>query len=203
MPPPPAADILTDDQLEKMKRLDSVLRDPKCPAGYAFGGSIALDYYTEPRATMDFDINVECGEGRSAEVLRYLADSLPDLEISESTFALAQSEGQVRIRWGQYKVDLFFANTTFHDAIAERVCRVPFLDREIPIIAEEHLIACKAIFNRPKDWLDIESMLADASLNLDADEARKWVSAIAGQEIAIRLSELFDRYGFDGRSQDA
>ena len=89
---------------------------------------------------MDFDINMECGEDRSAEVLRYLANSLPDLEISESTFALARNEGQVRIRWGQYKVDLLFANTTFHDAIAERVCRVPFLDREIPIIVEEHLI---------------------------------------------------------------
>ena len=46
-------------------------------------------------------------------------------------------------------------------------------------------------------------MLADAPLNLDADEARKWVSAIAGKEIAIRLSELFDRYGFCERSQDA
>ncbi len=192
----PSEDILTDDQLDKMKRLDDVLRDPSFPAPYAFGGSIALDYYTEPRATTDFDINIACGEKESPEVLSHLARALPDLEITDATFVTAQRDGQVRLRWGQYKVDLFFANTIFHDAIATRVHNVPFLAREIPIISEEHLIACKAIFNRPKDWLDIESMLADADEDLDVAEARKWVAAIADSNITVRLDALLLDYGF-------
>ncbi|MHB8263753.1 MAG: hypothetical protein ACYDGY_08400 [Acidimicrobiales bacterium] len=193
---PPADDVLVDDQLDKMKRLDDALRDPSSPASYAFGGSIALDYYTEPRATTDFDINIACSEKRSPEVLAYLAKALPDLEINERIVATAQKEGQVRIKWGQYKLDIFFANTSFHVAISEHARSVPFLDRQIPIIAEEHLIACKAIFNRPKDWLDIDSMLADAPESLDASETRKWVSIIADTDIIDRLDASFALYGF-------
>ena len=29
----------------------------------------------------------------------------------------------------------------------------------IPILAPEDLIVCKVVFDRPKDWLDIEEML--------------------------------------------
>lgn len=192
----PADDVLEDDQLDKMKRLDDALRAPSSPASYAFGGSIALDYYTEPRATTDFDINIACNEKRSPEVLAYLAKALPDLEINERIVATAQKEGQVRIKWGQYKLDLFFANTSFHGAISKHARSVPFLDRQIPIISEEHLIACKAIFNRPKDWLDIENMLADAPESLDAGEAHKWVSIVADTDVNDRLDALFIQYGF-------
>ena len=70
------------------------------------------------------------------------------------------------------------------------------MSRQIPIVSEEHLIACKAIFNQPKDWLDIESMLADAPAGLDADEARKWVSIIANADVAALLDGLLSGYGF-------
>ncbi|MCL5948772.1 MAG: hypothetical protein M1420_06405 [Actinobacteria bacterium] len=192
----PADYILVDDQLDKMTRLDDALGSASSPSAYAFGGSIALDYYTEPRATTDFDVNIACSERQSPEVLSYLRKALPDLEIDERVVAIAQKDGQVRIGWGQYKLDLFFANTDFHEAIAQRVHLVPFLDREIPIIAEEHLIACKAIFNRTKDWLDIEDMLSDAPAGLDAAEAHNWVSTIAVADISARLDALFVSHGF-------
>ena len=37
---------------------------------------------------------------------------------------------------------------------------VPFGPDTIPILGPEHLVVCKAVFNRPKDWLDIEQVLA-------------------------------------------
>ena len=36
---------------------------------------------------------------------------------------------------------------------------VPFSGSTIPIIAEERLVDCKAIFNRPRDWIHIDSLL--------------------------------------------
>ena len=44
--------------------------------------------------------------------------------------------------------------------MAERGPLVRFGPVDIPILAPEHLIVCKAVFDRPKDWLDIEEMLA-------------------------------------------
>lgn len=40
---------------------------------------------------------------------------------------------------------------------------------QIPILSPEHLIVCKALFDRPKDWVDIEEIL-DWGTAVDADE---------------------------------
>jgi hypothetical protein len=40
---------------------------------------------------------------------------------------------------------------------------------------------CKAIFNRPKDWLDIEQMLVCVD-ELDMDEIRGWLDRIVGAD---------------------
>jgi hypothetical protein len=58
---------------------------------------------------------------------------------------------------------------------------VPFGDGTIPILAADHLIVCKAVFNRPKDWVDVDSMLA-AEANIDAAEVLRWVARITGDE---------------------
>ncbi len=38
---------------------------------------------------------------------------------------------------------------------------------------------CKVIFDRPKDWVDIDSML-DAGAAVDAAEILRWVGRVAG-----------------------
>jgi hypothetical protein len=56
---------------------------------------------------------------------------------------------------------------------------VPFADATIPILAPEHLAVCKVIFDRPRDWVDIDAMLA-ADVALDTAEVMRWVGRIAG-----------------------
>ena len=60
-------------------------------------------------------------------------------------------------QWGRTPVDLFFSYDPFHDAMAGGIRRVPFGDIMIPILGPEHLVVCKAMFDRPKDWLDIDA----------------------------------------------
>ena len=43
-----------------------------------------------------------------------------------------------------------------HYEMAELSRSVRFGPVDMQILAPEHLIVCKAIFDRPKDWLDID-----------------------------------------------
>ena len=78
--------------------------------------------------------------------------------------------------WDATPVDLFFAYDAFHDAAARGRRTVPFADGEIPILAPEHLVVCKAVFNRSKDWVDIDAML-ELGRGLDTAEVLRWVGA--------------------------
>jgi hypothetical protein len=83
--------------------------------------------------------------------------------------------------WDDTPIDLFFSYDAFHDA-ANRHCReVPFGDTTIPILGPDHLIVCKVVFDRPKDWVDIDAMLAGGA-TVDAAEVLRWVGRIAGDD---------------------
>ncbi len=92
---------------------------------------------------------------------------------------LVQRDGQVRVWWDSTAVDLFFAYDAFHDAAAVACRSVPFAEGRIPILSAEHVAVCKVVFDRPKDWVDIEAMLA-ISTAIDTAEVLRWVGRIAG-----------------------
>lgn len=158
--------------------------------GHAFGGALALAYYAEPRATIDIDLNVFVAAERHGDV----ADALTPLGVDVTGDATALvRDGQCRWRWGRTPLDLFFAYDPFHDAMRAGARTVPFAQTTIPVLAPEHLTVCKAVFNRPKDWLDIEQILVGADA-LDAAEVRDWMRRIVGadDERAARLDGLLD-----------
>jgi hypothetical protein len=155
--------------------IDAALAD----VPHAFGGALALAYYAEPRATIDIDLNLFV----PAERFDHAAEPLRDLgvNVTEEAASLVARDGQVRVWWDETPIDLFFAYDAFHDAAARARRRVPFGDGEIPILAAEHLVVCKAVFNRSKDWVDIDAML-DLERGLDAAEILRWVGRIAGDD---------------------
>jgi hypothetical protein len=58
------------------------------------------------------------------------------------------------------------------------------------VLACTALAVFKAVFDRTRDWADIESMLEARSLDLD--EVSRWVTEMAGADSApaLRLAEL-------------
>ena len=64
----------------------------------------------------------------------------------------------------------------------------------IPILSSEHLTVCKVVFDRPKDWLDVEEMIAWGTA-IDAGEALGWVREILGEtsEQYARLATLSEQ----------
>jgi hypothetical protein len=145
---------------------------------HAFGGALALAYYAEPRATIDIDVNVFVPAAQFDDVAAPLV-ALGAAADDPGIAALVQRDGQARVMWGTTPIDLFFAYDAFHDAAAGASRTVPFADVFIPILGPEHLIVCKAVFNRAKDWVDIDAMLADETV-IDAAEVMRWVGRIAG-----------------------
>ena len=147
---------------------------------HAFGGALALAYYAEPRATIDIDLNVFVPVERFSEVAEPLVQ-LGAAADDPSIAALVRHDGQVRVMWDETPIDLFFAYDAFHDSAGAARHVVPFGDGTIPILAADHLTVCKAVFNRPKDWVDVDSMLG-AETNIDAAEVLRWVARITGDE---------------------
>lgn len=145
---------------------------------HAFGGALALAYHAEPRATRDIDCNVFVPASAAAEVLRPLAALGAD---TGGAADLAERDGQVRVLWDATPIDLFFSYDAFHDAADRDAETVPFADVTIRILSASHLTVCKAVFDRPKDWVDIDAML-DAGAAIDAAEVMRWVGRICGDE---------------------
>jgi hypothetical protein len=144
---------------------------------HAFGGALALAYYAEPRATIDIDINVFVGTDDLQLVIAPLrALGIPVTEVAEASVL---RDGQTRLWWDQTPVDLFFSYDPFHDAARAATHQVSFAATTIPILSVEHLIVCKASFNRPKDWVDIAAVLADGT-KPDPAECLRWLGRIVG-----------------------
>lgn len=49
------------------------------------------------------------------------------------------------------------------------------------MLSAEHLMVCKVVFNRSKDWVDIEAMLR-AGTEIEVAEVLRWVGRIAGDD---------------------
>lgn len=173
---------------EKILAIHEQLSRARTP--HAFGGALALAYYAEPRATIDIDLNVFLSSSQYPAVERALA-SLGVGDGADPSVVLR--DGQCRLRWGATPIDLFFAYDPLHEAMRTATRSQPFGETRIPVLAPEHLAVCKAVFNRPKDWLDIEQMLVLTG-DLDSAETQGWLERILGADDprVKRFSALVD-----------
>lgn len=170
---------------EKIVAIHGQLTRAKTP--HAFGGALALAYYAEPRATIDVDLNLFVPPSSYLDIERDLAR----IGVGNGVdLGVVERDGQCRLRWGNTPIDLFFAYDALHVAMRLATRSEPFGETKIPVLAPEHLLVCKAIFNRPKDWLDIEQMLVCVD-DLDLAEVRAWLARIVEADDPRR--EHFDR----------
>lgn len=146
---------------------------------YAIGGSIAMQASGYARATDDGDINVFLPMEHAMPALAALAAA--GLAVDPTTAAkIAAERGDGRLYVDGIRIDLFFDSIPLHAHAARRVRQVWLGDRSFPALSPEDLVVLKALFNRAKDWVDIERIVAAMGTDFDAKYCRGQLVAHAG-----------------------
>lgn len=149
---------------ERLLAVHRALRDRGIP--HAFGGAIALAYWTqEPRGTRDLDINAFVPADRPEAVL----DALPaGVQIPLHAADAIRRDGQVRVMWDDVPLDLFLDYAPVHEEAARHAETVPFAGESIQVLGPVELATFKAMFDRTRDWADIEAMRDAGTLDVVA-----------------------------------
>ena len=149
---------------ERLVALHRALARRRIP--HAFGGAIALAYWTlDPRGTSDIDVNIFVPADACAGALALLP---PGVEQAAGTAETIVRDAQVRLWWDGTPVDLFFDSVPVHEDAARHATTVPFAEIQIPVLGPIELAVFKVMFDRTRDWADIEAMLAAQTLDVDA-----------------------------------
>jgi hypothetical protein len=148
---------------------------------HQFGGAIALAWYRSPRATTDIDVNVTLSPSEAEPVLGALSHL--GVSISSGEREAIERDGQARLDWEGSYLDVFFATLELHREMAVGSREVTFGPVRIPILSPEHLIVCKAIFDRPKDWVDIEEIVQWGT-EVEQVTVLRWIDELLGSNSA-------------------
>jgi hypothetical protein len=132
-------------------------------------------------------VNVFVAPAGAAAVLTALPG---EVVVTDDNRRGIERDGQARLWWDDTPVDLFFDVHDFHREVGAAIRLVSFLDRTVPVLACTDLVVFKAMFNRTKDWADIEEMIEAGTV--DGDRALLWLCRLLGRsdEVTLRLATL-------------
>jgi len=130
---------------------------------HAFGGALALAWCTQrARGTIDIDVNIFLAPTETEEALAALP---APVRATPADRRLLERDIQARLWWDDTPVDVFLNTTAYHEEVAGRCRHEWFSGAELPFLACDDLAVFKAFFNRSKDWVDLEEMLAAGTLD--------------------------------------
>lgn len=176
--------------VEKLLAIHDALEAQSLP--HAFGGAIALAYCVEePRGTRDLDVNIFCDAADASKVLAALPDGVL---VSPEDVKIVERDGQTRLFWDGVPVDVFLNNLPLHEAVARAVVWVPLEGRQIPVLDCASLVVFKAMFDRTKDWADIEAVALATPEDIEA--AARTIAELVGEDdpAFVRLDALRARH---------
>ena len=150
---------------------------------HAVGGALALGFYAEPRGTLDVDLNIFVDADAPGEALDALSAGGIVIDRNRAISTIA-SRGDLFLRHRGCRLDLFFNSIPFHASASRRTREVHLLGARVPILAPEDLIVLKLLFNRHKDVVDIERIVAAMGADLDWPYVRRWLIECVGEDDA-------------------
>ncbi len=162
--------------VEKLFAIHDALTD--AGLAHAFGGAIALAYCVEePRGTRDLDVNIFIDAAKAGSVLA----SLPrGVKVRKKDIAKVKRDGQARLDWDGTPIDVFLNNIPLHDSVAGSVVWVRLEGRDVPVLDCASLAIFKALFDRTRDWADIEEIAV--ATPEDIEEAAATIAQLVGKE---------------------
>jgi len=155
-----------------------------CGIAHALGGALAYNYFGVPRTTGDIDFNVFVSVEDASAVFDCL--TAIGVEVSAKAAAELERDWQVRLWWEGRYIDLFFAYHAFHDSCRARAVERDVTGEMVPVLTAEDVVVFKTIFNRPRDWGDIERVLDVQREHFDIAYALHWLDDILGPDDTAR-----------------
>ena len=138
---------------------------------YAIGGALAYGIWSDPRNTNDIDLNVFVGDDRLDEAFTALEAVGTRLDRDQARRDAA-SRGMFVGHLGDYRVDVFTPSIDFSHEAARTRRRVAVGDESFDFLSPEAITLFKLMFDRGKDRVDLERLVA-ACPTLDRDYVRR------------------------------
>ncbi len=134
---------------------------------YCFIGGIALQRWGQPRLTNDVDLTILTGFGGEAAYIDALLNRyearIPDgrqFALSNRVLLLQTSEG--------IPIDVALGGIAFEEQLVSHATRYEFMPGlSLLTCSAEDLIVLKAFADRPRDWGDVETIIARQKARLD------------------------------------
>jgi hypothetical protein len=145
---------------------------------HAFGGAIALAYCVEePRGTRDLDVNIFTDAANARVALGALPDGV---RVAGEDIDAVVRDGQTRLWWDGTPIDVFLDKLPLHEAVAAGIVWVPLAGREVPVLDCASLTVFKALFDRTKDWADLEAIARSTPEHIE--KAAATIADLVGHE---------------------
>ncbi len=157
---------------------------------HGLSGALAFGYYGDPRGTLDADILVFLPASEARRVVDLLAPTgfVPTGPLGERL----PISGIALVRPGSViHVDLFFAIDERYAEIAARRRIVPFGPARVPmpILSVRDLVLFKLSSGRPKDWVDLQTLLASTA-DIDVDLVEDLLLDLRGPSMHPQIARL-------------
>ena len=156
-------------------------------------GGLALQMWGENRVTMDVDVTLLTGFGDEEKYIDALLETFPPRIPDAKEFALLRRVLLIESSNG-IGIDISLGAFDFEANMVSRATYQDYLPGfKLKICTAEDLIVTKSFADRPKDWLDIESILIRQP-HLDWEYIFEQLTPIVelkeAPEILIRLEKL-------------
>lgn len=159
---------------------------------YAIIGGLAVQFWGEPRLTVDVDLTVATPlEGPEESLVRQIVERFPSRVSDPVAFARRTRMVLVQATNG-CDVDISLGLPGYEDQVFRRA-----VDYEIEpgkvvrLCSAEDLIIHKAVAGRPQDVRDIESVIYRQGNRLDVEYIRSWLREFAA---ALETPAVLERF---------
>jgi hypothetical protein len=157
---------------------------------HGFGGALALNLYTDPRATRDIDLSAFVPWDRRHETIPVFArlGFTPERSLDD---AIPIAGIRLRSPKSDYLIDVFFAIDEHYEQVRNRLVHHPFgAQRELlPFFSADDIALFKVSFNRDKDWVDLRHLVRDGP-PLDLDYIESTLVGLRGPTMHPRIARL-------------
>jgi hypothetical protein len=136
---------------------------------YCFIGGIALQRWGQPRLTNDIDLTILAGFGNETVYVDAMLKRYEARGSGSREFALKHRVLLLQSREG-IPIDVALGGIAFEERAVSRATRYEFLPGvSLLTCSAEDLIVLKAFADRPRDWADVDTILARRQAQLHWD----------------------------------